>query len=324
MNSSPQSEQQQPPEQHQQPEQQPPEQHQQPEQLQPEEQPEQQQQPEGEEPKGPVGTQRDQLNRIPHTPAIGEFFPNGNEVPTTVFLRELVCVPQVFSAKRKQFELIEEWPRMSSLVPYWFLPEDNPDGMDLEEYNMSIARANKWLDFAWLIKGVRAVKIATFRKEMREVCHISWGKCWIPITSINERSHPQMRLSLERQKAKYASLPPRRQARSKRFAESQVYRFLASLKSSPWKPFYVYEVIDYAVITGLEVREAVLVRFADTYEHCSSMVTSKELWCDVNQRRVEAATAFLRPDRNELEEWERKLVLEYLMVATEHYELLKK
>lgn len=190
----------------------------------------------------------------------------------------------------------------------------------METHNLGIVETRKVADFGWLVSGLRDIVIGVSSSEIRELCHVGWQTCWIPLNLINHKSHPNFGLSLEDEKGKFYRLPSKRKTQLKRYMHLRILKFLISFQESPWKLFHVHRVLEYAIITleGDNV-EIVKAQFCDSYEHCSALLCSVELWFEVNDRRVEAADKLLQlTSDNE----ERKMITDYRDQASSHRNIL--
>lgn len=232
---------------------------------------------------------------LPLVAELGACSPSVSYVQAPVFFGELVCVPQVFCKDSGRFLPPPKWMRTREFVPQWFLPCGDADSIDPQTHNLGIVRSGKVSDFAWLVSGVRDVVVARWDGEVRELCHIAWKPCWIPLQLIDKDGLPSFQVSLKQAEHKYITLLKKRQEQLNRFIHPQILRFLCSFKTSPWQLFRVHRVSQYARVDldGRKV-DVVKAQFCDSYEHCSSLIASVDLWIQVNEKRVEAGQKLLK------------------------------
>lgn len=233
---------------------------------------------------------------LPLMSGLGACSQPADDVRASFFLGDLVRVPQLYCKRLKRPIPPTDWEKDPEYTPQWYLPEaPNGNGMDLEEYNLEIIEKGKTTDFAWLVSGIRDIKVALENEEVRELCHVSWQPCWIPLVFINRDTESAVNVSLAKAKKVFSTMEPKRIKQLSRYIHPKILRFLVTLRESPWEPFYVHKITHFAQIQ-LDGRPVDIVRavFCDSYEHCSSMMASRELWKEVNKGRVEAGKKLLK------------------------------
>lgn len=212
-----------------------------------------------------------------------------------MFSGEAVAVPQVYCSRLRTLALPPHWQKRKAYAPRWFLPDPKEEGIDLEEHNLSVAKTGDATDFAWLVKSIRSVHLAREGAELRELCYLSWKPCWIPLSLVHKTAHPLFPDSLQEAKKRFQVISKKRQVQLARYIHPQILRFLRSFEKSPWQLFYVFRAAEYAQVTQDNTPvELVRVEFCHTYEHCSCLIASADLWREMNQRRVEAAQRMIK------------------------------
>lgn len=218
-------------------------------------------------------------------------------VLTTVFVGTEVKVAQNYNHRKRAMMPPHSWNRSMSLIPLWCLPLRGNPGIDIDENNLEASRRRRIWDFAWMVAGVRSVKVASHAGIIRELVYIAWTPCWIPLCMMQEsKSHPHFKETLEKARTVYETTTKKRQQQRGIYLHPTILSFMIEEKEEDWDLFYGYRVIEYAITRTEKAQHIEIIRteFLQTYEHCSALANSWDLWTEVYKQRLAASQKLLK------------------------------
>ena len=248
---------------------------------------------------------------------------SANNELESVYAGPLVNTKLVFSPKSRAIVPPPGWTSNALYEPLWVSLSVAIPIVDLEEHNLEVVRRKQVREFAWLVAGVRNIVLSCEAGFLSELVCVSWKPWWVPLKFINENGHPSFKPSLDEAKTKYASLEEKQRKQKRRFIHPEILNFLISMKTSPWTPFYVYKVLEFAIIHDEQENEIPILRveFCQTYEHCSCLTNTVETWKEVYERRITVARTLLKKTKNPES---TKMVHDYMVCATDLLSQLRK
>lgn len=188
------------------------------------------------------------------------------------------------------------WQVNSAYAALWNPDFSGPE-VSVEDHNDSVAEV---ADVAWLIAGIRHVKVAVLGSGVVEVLSLSWKPCWVPLHMVClDSEHLKTQVTLR--KKKYGRLGDQAKNGMRHTIPAHVGRVLALARLTKESTFLVKQVIKFAVITVPDLGdnvEVIKADFKDTFEHSSALFTNKELWKELCRRRVEAARSHLTSEKD--------------------------
>lgn len=140
-------------------------------------------------------------------------------------------------------------------------------------------------DWSWLVTCVRSVSWAFLGQKIIEIVRIHWRRTWVPLHLIRTTPHQK---KLRQLKSEFNKLNSRSAfQRNSIISEEDLYR-LGKFRLVPRARFHVHQVLNYTILDGSSsVLECVLVDFKDTWEHASAIMSGRNLWEQVAERRLD-------------------------------------
>ena len=218
--------------------------------------------------------------------------------------------------KRKPgiMEPAEGWQSDEQHGALWLLPQED-DCLDIDEHNK---RVKDYRNIAWAVSSIRCVLLEPSKEGIDEVVEIGWKTCWVPLHSVIIDNKDLIE-ELNRAKAAFAKKGAQAKANFRRRLPECIKHFISLTEALPETEFHIQQIHQYALLKkGDEEEEVVKAEFEDTFEHCSALFRSPELWMEVYKRRQEAVKALIRKHPR------KKVFKDFLKRAQECEETLKK
>lgn len=195
----------------------------------------------------------------------------------------------------------EGWDKDVRYLASWeqdFTDED----MDTNKHNDEVEKIQ---DIAWMVTGFNFVDLAVFEDQVLELMNINWHTCWVPLHMVNltPKGAQQPLLEIVKLKEEYHQLTLQQRKSLNKSIPNFVTKLLCRQRLLEESKFEVQSAFKYAKTDlselGLNSQEEVVkCNFKATFEHCSMLFKSKDLWKALYERRLERVNKLLKGNQS--------------------------